>query len=190
VKQFDQFSKNRVVSIPSLYQFAGNNYQMNITYNSIPKTYTDKIRQSMHDDFGHPVEVSIAGETGYGPCRCCLKQFQPGEKRLLFSYAPVNAANPYNEVGPVYIHEDCSTYRDSSTFPPEVKNGRLPIRLVLRCYNGERKMRLARFIKDNNDTEKIIRELFTDPLIEFIHIRNAVYQCFIAEVRRNQGTGS
>ena len=163
---------------------------MSITYHPIPKTYTDKIRQSMHDDFGHPVEVSIAGETGYGPCRCCLKQFQPGEKRLLFSYAPVNAANPYNEVGPVYIHEECSTYRDSSSFPPEVKNGRLPIRLVLRCYNRERRMILARFIKDNNDVEKMIRELFADPLIEFIHIRNAVYQCFIAEVRKDQGTGS
>jgi len=190
VKRFDQFSKNRVVSIPSLYQFAGNNYQMNITYQSIPKNHIDTIRNFRQDDFGHLVEVSIAGETGYGPCRCCLKQFQPGEKRLLFSYAPVTAANPYNEVGPVYIHEDCSTYRDSSIFPPEVKNGRLPIRLVLRCYNSERRMILACFIKDNNDAEKMIGELFADPLIEFIHIRNAVYQCFIAEVRKDQGTGS
>lgn len=144
----------------------------------------------MHDDYGHPVEVSFAGETGYGPCRCCLKQFQPGEKRLLFSYAPVLADNPYQEVGPVYIHEDCSSYQDSSMFPAEVKNGRLPIRIVLRCYNRERRMILARFIKDNNAVENMIRELFTDPLIEFIHIRNAVYQCFIAEVRKDQGTGS
>lgn len=83
---------------------------MNITYHPIPKNYIDTIRNSMQDGFGHAVEVSFAGETGYGPCRCRLKQFQPGEKRLLFSYAPVNAANPYDEVGPVYIHKDCSTY--------------------------------------------------------------------------------
>lgn len=166
------------------------NTRLNITYHAIPKNYIDTIRNSMQDGFGHAVEVSLAGETGYGPCRCCLKQFQPGEKRLLFSYAPVNAANPYDEVGPVYIHEDCSTYEDNSAFPPEVKNGRLPVRLVLRCYNRGKRMILARFIKDNNEVEKMITELFADPLIEFIHIRNAVYQCFIAEIRKDQGTGS
>jgi hypothetical protein len=51
-------------------------------------------------------------------------------------------------------------------------------------------MILARFIKDNAEAETNIAALFSDPQIEFIHIRNATYQCFIAEVRRGQGTGS
>ena len=144
----------------------------------------------MRDDFGHPVEASVAGEKGYGPCRCCLKQFKPGEKRLLFSYAPVGADSPYDEVGPVYMHEDCLAYSNTNEFPPEVKNGRLPIHLVLRCYNNQRRMILARFIKDNSEAEIIIASLFINTEIEFIHVRNATYQCFIAEVRRDQGTGS
>ena len=144
----------------------------------------------MQDDFGHEVEASIAGETGYGPCRCCLKQFRPGEKRLLFSYAPVGADHPYNEVGPVYIHEDCTAYHEINKFPEQVKNGRLPIHLVLRCYNKDKRMVHARFVKDNNEAEDTIAVLFANPETEFIHIRNATYQCFIAEVRRDQGTGS
>jgi Protein of unknown function (DUF1203) len=164
--------------------------KMKFKYLSIPQAYNDKIRNTRKDDFDHEVEVSIAGEAGYGPCRCCLKQFKTGEKRLLFSYAPVVAGNPYNEVGPVYIHEDCSAYNETFKFPEEVKNGNQPIYLVLRCYNNQRRMILACFLKDNAEAETTIASLFADPQIEFIHIRNATYQCFIAEVRRDQGTGS
>lgn len=160
------------------------------TYLPIRQEYIDRLRTTRVDDFGHAVEASIAGETGYGPCRCCLKQFQPGEKRLLFSYAPVGSDNPYDEVGPVFIHEDCLAYNQNHLFPEEVKKGRLPIHLVLRCYNKQRRMVLARFIKDNDTVETQIAGLFSDPGIEFIHLRNATYQCFIAEVRRDQGTGS
>lgn len=163
---------------------------MQVVYSALSQQYADRIRGSMIDDFGHTVEVSIAGEKGYGPCRCCLKQFKPDEKRLLISYAPVCADHAYNEVGPVYIHEHCMAYDDRLSFPPEVKHGRMPIHLVLRCYNKNKRLILAVFIKDNAQVEQTIGELFVNPDIAFIHIRNATYQCFIAEARRYQGTGS
>lgn len=157
----------------------------NFKYFSVPTDYIEKIRGDLQDDFGHQVESQIAGETGYGPCRCCLRQFSPGEKRLLFSYAPVRSNNPYNEVGPVYIHEHCSPYAIPHEFPVEVKQGRLPIPLVLRCYNSERRMIDAVQVKDNNEVEMLIKELFEKPEIEFIHIRNAEAQCFIAQAERS-----
>lgn len=162
---------------------------MQLNYLPIPKSHIDKIRNTGYDDFGHKIELSIAGKTGYGPCRFCLKQFSPGEKRLLFSYAPVQAVHAYNEVGPVYVHEHCTAYDQPNTFPEEVKNGRLPIHLVLRCYNKDKRMIYACFIKENSEVEENINRLFADPQVEFIHIRNATYQCYIAEVRI-QGTGS
>ena len=163
---------------------------MNFNYLPIPQVSIDKIRNNKEDDFGHKVEISIAGEVGYGPCRCCLKQFKEGEKRLLFSYAPVVADHAYSETGPVFIHENCLPYNETFKFPEEIKNGRRSIHLVLRCYNKEKRMIFARFVKDNNEVENNIAALFADPLVEFIHIRNATYQCFIAEVRKDQGTGS
>lgn len=48
---------------------------MQIVYSALSQKHADRIRESMIDDSGHPVEVSIAGEKGQGPCRCCLKQF-------------------------------------------------------------------------------------------------------------------
>jgi hypothetical protein len=156
----------------------------NLRYLSIPMDYIEKIRNEMRDDFGHKVESSIAGEKGYGPCRCCLKQFQPGEKRLLFSYAPVKSSNPYNEVGPVFIHDSCLPYAATDEFPADVKHGRLHIPLVLRCYNNERRMIGAFPVKDNDEIEILIKELFERPEIKFIHIRNAEAQCFIAGVEK------
>jgi hypothetical protein len=163
---------------------------MHTRYLSLSQAYADRIRKTMMDDHGHQVETSTAGPTGFGPCRCCLKQFNPGEKRLLLSYAPVGADHAYNEIGPIFIHEDCIEYQQTELFPPEVKNGRLPIRLVLRCYNKEKRLVTSRFVKDNNEVENAITSLLADPSIEFIHIRNATDQCYIAEARKNQGTGS
>ncbi|HEX5655505.1 MAG TPA: DUF1203 domain-containing protein [Chitinophagaceae bacterium] len=163
---------------------------MNGIYVPISQDYADRIRSTRQDDFGHAVETHIAGETGYGPCRCCLKQFRPGEKRLLFSYAPVAADHPFNEVGPVFIHEDCQSYNERTRFPEEVKNGRLPISLLLRCYNKEKRVIAAVPIKDISTVEEQINRLLSDPQTAFIHIRNAIDQCFIAGVNRDQGTGS
>ncbi len=156
----------------------------NFQYLPIPKEYSDRIRQTMQDDFGHAVEKSIAGELGSGPCRSCLRQTQPGEERLLFSYAPVGSDNPYNEVGPVYIHAHaCTPYKEVNNFPADVKNGRLPIPLVLRAYNKEGRMIAAKQVGEQ-DAETIIGQLFENQSIETIHIRNAEVQCFIAAVKR------
>ncbi len=153
-------------------------------YLPIPKEYADRIRQTLQDDFGHTVEKSIAGEHGYGPCRSCLRQTQPGEERLLFSYAPVGSTNPYNEVGPVYIHaHECTPYQEVNTFPADVKNGRCLIPLVLRGYNADGRMIVAKQVGDH-DVEIIIKQLFENQIIETIHIRNAEAQCFIAKVVR------
>ncbi|MBC7948410.1 MAG: DUF1203 domain-containing protein [Chitinophagaceae bacterium] len=163
---------------------------MNINYLPIDQLYVDEIRSGMLDHFGNAVEISPAGENGYGPCRCCLRQFAPSERRLLFSYAPINSKHPYREVGPVYVHENCLAYNQSNKFPEEVIKGRLHIPLVLRCYNASDKMISACFVKDNLEVENLIAILFMDPSVATIHIRNATYQCFIAKAVRNHGTGS
>jgi hypothetical protein len=157
-----------------------------MVYLSISAEYAQKIRQIRRDDFGHAVESRPAGTNGYGPCRCCLKQTQPGEERLLLSYAPVGADNPYNEVGPVFIHtHNCTPYAERHQFPPEVKAGRLPIKLVLRAYSAEKRMVDALQVVDNQRVEADLEQLFQNPAVEFVHVRNAEAQCFICEVRRN-----
>src|ERR1700737_3714600 len=98
---------------------------------SIPNDVARRVRETRLGDFGHRLSVSGATENDTGPCRSCLRVFLPGEGRLLFSYAPNECDHPYNEIGPIYIHEEeCKPYKDHEFFPPELRRRRL---LVLRC---------------------------------------------------------
>ena len=148
------------------------------------KSLVDNIRRTRRDNYGQKVEVHLAGEGGYGPCRSCLKQFTPDEERILFGYAPHPSKTAYSEVGPVYIHNEvCEHYSDSRRFPTEVVDGRLPIHLSLRAYNSERRMIHA--IPVNGDpVESVIAKLFADSETEMIQVRNGAAGCFIANISR------
>src|SRR5512132_790849 len=104
----------------------------------IPNSVARRIREKRIDDFGHHLSVSVASESDTGPCRSCLTVFVPGEGRLLFSYTPNQYDHPYNEIGPIYIHEkDCQPYTDYEIFPPELRTRRS---LTLRCYANDGRM--------------------------------------------------
>lgn len=150
----------------------------------IAKELVDSVRLDLKDDFGQQAEVHVAGETGYGPCRSCLRQFKPGEKRILFSYAPLPSMTPYNEVGPIYIHLDhCEHYSDNYQFPQEVKAGRISIPLSLRGYNNERRM-IDSVMVGNREVEMVIASLFQNPETDVIQVRNAEAGCYIARITR------
>jgi len=151
---------------------------------SIPSAVAQKIREKMVDNLGHELSVTVAGDTGYGPCRSCLKQFRPGEKRILFSYSPNDRNHPYNEIGPIFIHaEACPPYEQRDKFPPEIKNGRLPIPLALRGYNNEGRMIGAALVGER-EVEEVIAALFENRETSCIHARNAEFGCFIAHIER------
>lgn len=150
----------------------------------IAKELVDSVRLNMKDDFGQLAEGYVAGEVSYGPCRSCLKQFKPGEKRILFSYAPLPSKTPYNETGPIYIHLDhCEHYSDNDHFPQEIKAGRIHIPLSLRSYNIERRMIDSEMVS-NREVEMVIASLFQNPETEVIQVRNAEAGCFIANITR------
>lgn len=147
----------------------------------IPDSVAVKIREERKDDFGHELSISVATENDSGPCRSCLRVFRPGEGRLLFSYAPNQHDHPYNEIGPVYIHEQrCSPYSDFASFPPELRTRRP---LTLRCYAADGLMVNGELVGDR-PVEDVIETLFQDKRIAYLHARTASVGCFIARIER------
>ena len=143
-----------------------------------------EIRETMIDQDGHQLSVSIANENGYGPCRSCLKQFAAGERRIIFSYSPSAFDNPYKETGPIYIHaEACEPYQATDTFPPEVENGRIKFPLVFRAYN-EKGAAVSSVLQDGEPASAAIESLFENEKVAFAHVRNAQAGCFVAHVVR------
>lgn len=147
----------------------------------IPDTLARRIREQRKDEFGHELSVSVATENDTGPCRSCLEVFVPGEGRLLFSYAPNHCDHPYNEIGPIYIHEkECPTYTDHESFPAPLRKRRP---LVLRCYAGDGRMVNGELVGDR-PVEEVIENLFLDPQVRYLHARTATVGCFIARIER------
>ena len=147
----------------------------------IPDKVVRRIREERVDDFGHRLSLSVATENDTGPCRSCLTVFVPGEGRLLFSYAPNPCDHPYNEVGPIYIHEkECLPYTEAEMFPPQLRT-RAP--LTLRCYAGDGNMVGGKLVGDR-PVEAVIEQLFEDPEVKYLHARTASVGCFIARIER------
>lgn len=147
----------------------------------IPDSVAQTIREKRVDDFGHELSVLATTEDDTGPCRSCLTVIRPGEGRLLFSYAPNPYNHPYNEVGPVYIHEhQCPPYMDHQAFPPELRTRRP---LVLRCY-GESGMMIGGELVGDRPVEEVIETLFSDAGVKYLHARTATVGCYIARIER------
>jgi len=147
----------------------------------LPISVAVRIRETRLDDFGHRLSVSVATENDTGPCRSCLTVFAPGEGRLLFSYAPNQYDHPYNEIGPVFIHEqECQPYADHESFPPELRTRRP---LTLRCYDGDGLMIGAELVGDRA-VEQVIESLFENPEVRYLHARTASVGCYIARIER------
>ena len=147
----------------------------------IPDSVAHRIRETRVDEFGHVVSGSVATENDSGPCRSCLKVFVPGEGRLLFSYAPNPCDHPYNEIGPIYIHEiECIPYADHESFPRELRTRRP---LTLRCYAEDSAMVAGELVGDR-PVEEIIGKLFQNPDVKYLHARTATVGCYIARIER------
>jgi Protein of unknown function (DUF1203) len=150
----------------------------------LSKTYAEKIRQTMKDDFGHQVTEKIA--TGAGPCRVSLKPFVKGiDKRLLLTHSPFVSDNAYNQPGPVFIHSDeVEEYSDVYRFPPEIKANKTSFPLTLIGYTKDQQMALTKLVGDA-DVDELIVEIFnSQPEVEYLHARNAQACCFICKIER------
>jgi hypothetical protein len=147
----------------------------------LPEDLARNIRESKMDNFGHRLSISIAKENDTGPCRSCLTVFAPGEGRILFSYAPNQCDHPYNEVGPVYIHErECQPYTNCDEFPLELR-ARQP--MTLRCYAADATMIHGELV-GQRPVENVIDKLFQNPRIKYLHARTASVGCYIARIER------
>jgi hypothetical protein len=147
----------------------------------IPDSVALRTRATRLDDFGHHLSVSVATENDTGPCRSCLRVFLPGESRILFSYAPNQYDHPYNEIGPIYIHEqECQPYTEHDAFPVELRT-RQPI--TLRCY-ASGGMMIDGELVGQRPVEEVIEKMFENPRIKYIHARTASVGCYIARIER------
>lgn len=151
----------------------------------IPPEVTDTLR--VRDDAGNPPRV-VVDRDGGSPLRCCLRASQPGERILLVSYAPLrrwSAATgaepgPYDEVGPVFIHERSCEYDGAGEFPADFRGAPR----MFRAYAAGGHILRGVLVEPDGDFEHALDELMADPEVAVVHARALEFGCFTFEVVR------
>jgi hypothetical protein len=150
----------------------------------LSKSYAERIRSTMRDDFGHAVIEQTA--TGLGPCRVSLKPFKKGiDKRLLLTHSPFKMDNAFDQPGPVFINaEEVEEYKDVYRFPPEIKADKKHFHLTLIGYDRAQMMVYTKLVGDNDVDEMIVKIFDEHPEVLYLHARSAEACCYICKIER------
>jgi hypothetical protein len=149
---------------------------MDFIVRGVPQEIADEVRRTrVAPGYGHPAHLELA--RGTGPCRCCLRPFEPGrEQRLLFTYRPAGS-EAVMAPGPVFIHaEHCQAFAQDG-FPDELRA--LPLAFEARA-SGSRVLELS--ARADQSAEQQIQRLLSSADTDWLHLRHAQAGCFIARI--------
>ncbi|WP_182902300.1 DUF1203 domain-containing protein [Microbispora sp. H10830] len=166
---------------------------MTFEIRAIAPDVLDQIRKT--DDAGRRPR-RIVEEEGGSPLRCCLRRSRPGEAVLLAAYAPLRrwaletGADPgaYEEVGPVFVHEEPCEGPQAKTGPgyPAAMGGP---RRVFRTYRADGSILNGHLVDAHQSADPVaasilLETLLEDPETAVVHVRAVEFGCFLFEVRR------
>jgi hypothetical protein len=150
-----------------------------LIFQAIPQARLREIKAAGVDEAGNQLTVQVDAEGG-SPLRCCLRESDPGERMLLIAYTPPGTRGAYAERGPVFIHEEpCAGYLTPSRYPPGLSHRPQ----VVRAYDRDGRIVGGVLVNDGEHAMTVIRELFTQPHVSLVHLRNVGYGCYNFAVR-------
>jgi Protein of unknown function (DUF1203) len=165
------------------FNHAHRRYEMNLSIRGIRSDYVAAIRDGGPDAHGQAALHRTARGTG-NPCRHCLSLITEGEDKLILAYRPFDQAQPYAEVGPIFLHRaKCERY-DGDTLP-EWFSYLKPALIRGYGYDDWIKYETADVVPGSELTG-VCHRILADPLIAYVHIRSK-FNCFQCRVERADG---
>ena len=114
------------------------------------------------------------------PCRVSLVDAEPGEELLLLPFQHLDVDSPYRASGPIYVRRGAERAHPAPGEIPLQQSRRL---LSVRAYDRNDLMREAE-VCEGTQLDRVIRTMFEDPEIAFLHVHNAKPGCFACRVER------
>ena len=116
---------------------------------------------------------------GY-PCRVSLQDVEVGETVLLMNYEHQSAASPFRSSHALYVREWAKqAVLDTNTVPDSLRHRILSVR----AFDGSGYMVDADIV-DGRELEPLIRRMFANSSVSYLHIHNAMRGCYAALVQR------
>lgn len=153
---------------------------MGFVVRGIESGYVNAIRQGGEDANGQPA-VTMVASGGANPCRHCLGLIAEGEQKLVLGYRPFDQAQPYAEVGPIFLHaQSC----------PHYVSDRLPAWFaylqpaIIRGYGQDDWIRYETGnVVPGGELASKCEEILANPDVAYVHIRSK-FNCFQCRVDR------
>lgn len=153
-----------------------------IKFIALSKDQTARYQSRLPDANGHVPERYKSDGSGI-PCRSCLTDIDAGEDYLLLAHRPFPEAQPYAEVGPIFVHADgCKRYEESADLPPMIA---VRDQMIIRGYDrSDRICEGTGRVVSTEDIEEQAVELLKEPAVAYLHVRSASNNCFQCRIER------
>lgn len=155
---------------------------MGVKFLALPTQDVRALQAGGPDANGQPPEVAVSDGQG-NPCRHCLQEIPAGEKMLILAYRPFPMAQPYAELGPIFLcAKPCERHPDSNDVPELFKgNGTI----LIRGYrSNDRILYGTGQVVKNGVVVDAVTGLFKNPDVAYVHMRSASNNCYQCRVER------
>jgi Protein of unknown function (DUF1203) len=117
------------------------------------------------------------------PCRHCQRDVEAGRPYLILAYRPFPEAQPYAEVGPIFLHADpCERYPVSGDIPAMfLKRERF---LIKGYHPNDRIYYGTGEIVASADLAAAASRLLERQDVAYVHVRSALNNCYQCRIDR------
>lgn len=153
---------------------------MQLLIQGLPTEHAEHLWAGGPDANGQPPLQRVAAG-GANPCRHCLGLIADGEPKLVLSYRPFSAAQPYAETGPIFLHaQACKHYRSHAL--PAWFAYLSPA--LIRGYDHDDWIRYdTGAVVAGSELTQHCQSILADPAVAYVHIRSK-FNCFQCRVDR------
>lgn len=157
---------------------------MGVKFVALPTEAVRALQAGGPDANGQPPEVIVSDGRG-NPCRHCLREIPAGEGMLILAYRPFPVAQPYAELGPIFLcAESCERHPDSTELP-RLFNGEGTI--LIRGYrSNDRILYSTGQVVEKSAVVDTVTGLFRNPDVAYVHMRSASNNCYQCRIERNE----
>ena len=154
----------------------------NIRILAMPTDEARAFQSGTLDANGQPPEHHKS--TGPGnPCRHCLETIEEGADKLVLAYRPFKEAQPYAELGPIFLHgKNCERYAEDAGMPEMFKRWGY---VLVRGYGTDDRIqyKTARQVPIE-EFEKQCEEMLQEDGVSYLHVRTPLFNCYECRVER------
>lgn len=120
---------------------------------------------------------------GGNPCRHCLTEIPEGEQMLVLAFSPFPQRQPYAECGPIFLcARQCDRHPVSMVLPEMFRGWK---QALIRGYTAQHRIRYGTGqVLNMQHVVPAADQIFSDPDVEYIHLRSASYNCYQCRIER------